>query len=49
MIAAARRCNCGITFGCTLNPSGNVMWASEIFFSVSMLTAVLFFDERLLG
>jgi hypothetical protein len=24
VIAVARRCSCGITFGCTVNPSGGV-------------------------
>ena len=40
VIAAARRCSWGITFGCTVNPLGNVVCASAIFFSVSMLIAV---------
>ncbi len=40
VMAAARRCSCGITLGCTVNPSGNVVCASAIFFSVSMVIAV---------
>ena len=40
VIAAARRCSWGITFGCTVKPSGKVVCASAIFFSVSMVIAV---------
>ena len=40
VIAAARRCSCGITLGCTVNPSGKLVCASAIFFSVSMVIAV---------
>ena len=40
-IAAARRCSCGSTFGCTVKPSGALTWASAIRFSVSREIAVL--------
>ena len=40
VIAAARRCSWGITFGCTVKPSGKLVCASAIFFSVSMVIAV---------
>ena len=39
VIAAARRCNCGITLGCTVKPSGNVVCASAIF-NISTVIAV---------
>ncbi len=41
VIAAARRCSCGSTFGCTVKPSGALTWASEIRLRVSLLIAVL--------
>ena len=36
----ARRCSCGITFGCTVKPSGSVVCASAILFSTSGVIAV---------
>ena len=49
VIAAARRCSCGITLGCTVKPSGKVVCASAIFFSVSMVIAVPCLAAALLG
>ena len=40
VIAAARRCSWGSTFGCTVKPSGAFTWASEIRLSVSLEIAV---------
>jgi hypothetical protein len=40
VIAAARRCSCGSTLGCTVKPSGALTWASEIRLRTSIGMAV---------